>query len=218
MNNLPETIEKLFEELQNEINWLHARWIIYCGLFGHSEERLDLLNESSSAFFYVIEKTLFDQIILSICKITDRARTGKYENLTLPQLQERMEALGEQQLPSQLRKLLEDLDTKCEAFRAHRHTRLAHLDLDTALKGAAKELPIVLLQQRIEDALLLIRKYMNTSERHYAQRETRYQDLIMPTGSEALVKILKFGLRYKELVRDQKISRKDFQNCYWKDA
>jgi hypothetical protein len=217
MNSLPATIEKLFEEMRNEINWLHARWIIYCELFVHSEERVDLLNECASAFFYFIEKTLLDEILLSLSRITDRARTFKYENLTFGQLQERMEALGEQQLSSQLRKLLDNLDTKCEAFRTHRHARLAHLDLDTAMKGGAKQLPSV-SRQMIEDALLLVREYMNTIERHYLQSETGYQHFIMHTGSEALVTMLKFGLRYDELVREQKISWKDFQDWHWKDA
>jgi hypothetical protein len=217
MNSLPTTIEELFEELRNEINWLHAKWIIYRELFDHSEERVDLLNECASAFFYIIERTILDEILLSLSKITDRARTGKYENLTFAQLQERIETLGEQQLSSQLHKLLDDLDNKCEAFRTHRHTRLAHLDLDTAIKGGAKQLPSV-SRQMIEDALLLVREYMNTIERHYSQSETGYQYFIMHTGSEALVTMLKFGLRYYELAREQKISWKDFQDWSRKDA
>ena len=55
MNSLPTTIEELFEELRNEINWLHAKWIIYRELFDHSEERVDLLNECASAFFCMID-------------------------------------------------------------------------------------------------------------------------------------------------------------------
>lgn len=216
MKSLPATIEKLFEELRNQINWLHARWIIYCKLFEYSEEREDLLNECASEFFYFLKETLYDEIVLSLNRIIDRARTGKHENLTFAQLQERVEALGEQQLSSKLCKLLDDLENKCKPFRIYRHTRLGHLDLETAMKGGARQLPISRLM--IENALLLVREYMNTIERHYCQSETLYQHLIMHRGSETLVTMLKFALRYKELLREQKISRKDFQDWHWKDA
>ena len=128
-NSLPATIEKLFEELGNEIQWVHAKWMIYRELFDHSDERIDILNECASAFFYFIEQTLLNDVLLSIAKITDPARTGKRENLTLYQLQEQIETLGEGQFSSQLRELLADLNTKSVGIRTYRNKSLAHFDL-----------------------------------------------------------------------------------------
>lgn len=212
MNSLPATIEKVFEELRNEIHWVHAKWMIYRELFDHSDERIDLLNECASAFFYFIEQTLFGDVLLSIAKITDPARTGKRENLTLYQLQEQIETFGEEQFSSQLRKLLADLNTKSVDIRAYRNKSLAHFDLATAMRSAEKELSIS--RQMVEDALSLVREYMNTIQTHYSRSEAGYQYFILQTGSEALVTMLKFGLRYDQLVRDEKISWEDIQN--WK--
>ena len=78
------------------------------------------------------------------------------------------------------------------------------------MRGAEKELSIS--QQMVEDALSLVREYMNTIQTHYSQTETGYQHFIMQRGSEDLVTMLKFGLRYDQLVRDQKISWEDIQN------
>lgn len=49
-------------------------------------------------FFYVIKETLIDEVIVYICKLTDFACTGRYENLSFEQLQKRVKDQGEIQL------------------------------------------------------------------------------------------------------------------------
>ena len=93
MSDMPESMKDLFSELKNEILWLHARWKIYRQLFAHSARRIDLLNQSARVFFIIVHTTLLDEIQISFGKITDPALTGKHENLSLDQLQERVEVL-----------------------------------------------------------------------------------------------------------------------------
>jgi hypothetical protein len=217
MDTMPSDVKDIFEELQTEITWLHGRWIIYRQLFGHSERRVELLNACASAFFYIIQDILLNDIQVSLSKLTDPARTGKYDNLSLEQLQERIEATGDEQLAGRLRQLLNTLHDKCQAFRIRRNKRLAHLDLITAMQKGANSLPPI-SRQMIADALEIIREYMNVIDGHYCDNETVYEDFMMLSDGEALLTWLKHGLRYEELLQEQKVSWDDLQQSAWKDV
>jgi hypothetical protein len=133
MSQLPPAIGEVFEELNYQINWLHAKWIVYRQLFGYSERRIELLNECASACFRILHDALIGEIHVTLCKLTDPANSRKDENLSLEQLQKRLEAQSKDDLVNNLRTLLDDLKRKCEPIRLRRHKQLAHLDLNIAL-------------------------------------------------------------------------------------
>ena len=227
MSDMPESIKDVFDELKNEILWLHAQWKIYRQLFAHSARRVDLLNRSARVFFIIVHATLLDEIQLSLGKLTDPARTGKHENLSLAQLQERVETLGDQALSSQLNEILVELcgdrnnldkPGKCKAIRIRRNKRLAHFDLDTSLQLDAEPLPGI-SRQMIEDALSLIRKYMNTIGIRLSQTETAYERVTMSgDDGEALIAWLKDGLDFNELARKLKKGRNELRSGKWSEA
>lgn len=213
MSTLPKDIAELFEELRTEITWLHGRWIIYRQLFGKSKARIDLLNECASNFFYIVHDVLLGEIKVSLTKLTEPDK----KSLSLEQLQRRVEARGGKQLISTLRKLLDELHGKCQPFIAWRNKRLAHLDLNTALRVDSNSLPDI-SRQMIEDAMHLMREYMNTIERHYCNDPMGYEYFWMNGDGEALISMLKYGISYKELFQDGKISLDDFLRGKWRDA
>ena len=207
MNDMPESIKEIFDELKNEITSLHARWKIYRQLYGHSPDRIPLLNRCAPTFFFFIHGVLIDELQLSIGKLTDPARTGKNENLSLKKLHEQVKELGDEKLSSKLNDILVDLcgdhkpnkPGKCEAIRTRRHKRIAHFDLITSIQPGTDPLPGV-SRQMIEDVLASLRKYMNTIEGYYCQSEYRYHDpIIGPYDAEALVALLEYGLKFKHL-------------------
>jgi hypothetical protein len=218
MNNIPADVEEIFQELQTETTWLHARWIMYRQLFDHSPQRIDLLNECASTFFYTVQDVLIGDVQIALSKLTDPARSGVYENLSLEQLQERVEKLGQAGLQSTLRQILVELKQKCQPFRIWRNKRLAHLDLTTAMQSTLDPLPGV-SPQMIEEALELVRRYLNAIQAHYGDGETGYEHFIMTASDgEALVSMLKHGLRYGQLVEQRKIGFDDWEKSNWKDA
>jgi hypothetical protein len=218
MSDMPESTKDVFNELKNEILWLHARWKIYRQLFAHSARRVDLLNRSARVFFIIVHATLLDEIQISFGKLTDPARTGKHENLSLDQLQERVEGLDDTDFSARLRKMLDGIHDKCRVFRIRRNKRLAHFDLDTSLQLEGEPLPGV-SRQMIEDALSLIRKYMNTIGIHYIQTETGYERVTMSgNDGDALVAWLKDGLDFSDLARKLKKGRTELRSGKWNDA
>jgi hypothetical protein len=218
MSNIPSDVDEVFQELKTEVTWLHARWITYRQLFAHSPKRIDLLNECASTFFYTIQDVLIGDVQIALSKLTDPARTGANKNLSLEQLQERIEKRGEPNLQATLRQILDQLKQKCVPFRTWRNKRLAHLDLTTAMKSTPNPLPGV-SRQMVEEALELVRKYLNAIEINYDKSETGYEHFIMTaTDGEALISMLKYGLRYDQLIRERKIAIRDWEESDWKDA
>jgi hypothetical protein len=217
MNNIPSNISEVFEKLKIEVTWLHVWWKIYRQLFAHSGKRIDLLNKCAPTFFYVIQETLIDEVQVYICRLTDPACTGRYENLSFEQLQRRVEDHGEIQLSADLRNIIANLHDKCQVFRKRRNKLLAHLELNTVMQSSSNALPGI-SRQLIEEALKFMRDYMNTIDGYYYQRETDYEHFLMSyTDGEALVSMLKYGIRYDELLEERKVSFEDLNQSKWKD-
>jgi hypothetical protein len=217
---IPANIKDIYEELKGHVVWLHGRWILYRQLFDKSEKRIDLLNECASSFFYVIEDVLFRDVMLFLCKLTDpastRTRDGNSENLSLKQLQQRVE-VSEPHLAASLERLLKDLDDKCEDIREWRNKRLAHSDLITEMRNGASSLPGI-SRQMIEEALKLVREYMNMIENHYHNNTVAYDIFLMNKDADTLVSILIDGLHYKEFQQEKKITWDDWCQNHWKAA
>jgi len=217
MISIPKDIDEVYEALKTEITWLHGRWIVYRQLFAVSEKRVDLLNECASAFFYITQDVLLGEVLVSLSKLTERARPGKSGPLSLKQLQKRLAKHGDHALAAQTRSVLDTLQSKCEPFRVWRNKRFAHLDLTTAMKSSADPLPSISIQM-IEEALALVRKFMNKIELHYRDYKTAYEHFTMQSDGEALVEMLRYGLRYEELLREGTISYDDCHHGAWHDA
>src|SRR5205814_2375279 len=113
-----------------------------------------------STFFFIIQDVLIDEVQVSLSKLTDPAKTGKHENLSLEQLQTRLDNHADATLAASNRKILDVLHSQCAPFREWRNKNLAHIDLLTAMKAAPNPLPGV-SRQMIEDALASVRDYLN---------------------------------------------------------
>lgn len=211
---IPPSINEVFSELKEEVIWAHGRWLIYRQLFLHSDKRIDLLNEVAAAFFYMIQNLLQEEVQITLSKLTDPARSGKNENLSLVQLQERIEEVGNRDLSARLRVLLDRLTAECSSCRAWRNKQLAHLDLKAALKILPDPLPAVTVEQ-IESALGIVREYLNELEYFYTERQTGYDQFIMHSDGQALIAILKLGLRYDDLRKSGQISWDDSRESPW---
>jgi hypothetical protein len=217
MSAIPTPVAEVYEALKIEVTWLHGRWIVYRQLFGESDRRIDMLNECASAFFYIIQDVLIGEVQVTLSKLTDPDATGKHANLSLEQLQLQLETHGDKSLSSQMRSVLDELHVKCEPFRIWRNKKLAHLDLTTSMKSSPNPLPGI-SRQMIEDALTLLRTYMNKIEGHYNDSEMGYEDFSMLSDGDALLAVIRNGLRYEELLQQRVIPYDDWLRARWKDA
>lgn len=70
----------LYDALYNEILWIKIKWMEFEELYGYGANRIEIMNKSAPFFFFVVEKVLWNDIILGIARITDNQIVGTKEN------------------------------------------------------------------------------------------------------------------------------------------
>ena len=218
MSDMPESIKDIFNELKNQVTWVHTKWENYRQVFGTSEKRLRLLDECAHAFFLIIHNALIDDVLMSLSKLTDPAGKKTKKHLSFEKLQKRVKKNCDHELASELQARLDDLKKKSGVIRTHRDKRLAHLDSEVAMKQGLNLNKISV--KMVEEALALAGEYMNAIEGHYYPTEFLYEGGISsPRGDgNDLVAILKDGLRFKELLKAGKIPLEELCQGEWSDA
>lgn len=207
---MPPSIADVFTSLKDLVVETHFRWLTYRELFASSPARVELLNECASHFFAIIQDILLTDVQLNLCKATEPARTGKYENLSLEQLQERLATHGEWSLAQRCGQLLRQIQSLSEHIRDRRNKKLAHSDLASALGTTPTPLPGV-TRMAIEDTLHTVRTYMNAIESHYDNAETAYEHSIINEGATAIVARLRDSRRYREHIRAGRLPVDDWR-------
>jgi len=210
---MPQAIDELFEFLRREVVWLHGRWIVFEQLYNKSADRVELLNEAASTFFYLLQHMMLDDLQLSLSKLTDPAK----KNGSLQQLQRRLKKHGDPKLSADADKVLQKLIEAATPFRTWRDKQIAHYDLGVALQQHVQPMPDI-YYRALAEALRLVREYMNLIEGYYHDSTRAYENFIMHSDGEMLVNMLKFGLRYQELLHEKKLGFGDLRESRWFDA
>jgi hypothetical protein len=219
---MPTTIQPLWDALQHEVINIHAYWINYRQLFGKSAERLNLLNECAGNFFFIIHDALLTNVQLSLCRLAGPAETFGKTNATLDTLLNEIGVLHVPSLTAQLTHRVQAYSACCENIKLRRNKELAHADLGALLQrhGCGDGLSPIPgpLRQEIEDALAALRAFMNVVDGHFIGSPMAYEHFFSVDDGEALVDILKQGLRYRELTDAQQLPFDDLKRLSHYDA
>jgi len=146
-----EKTKDVYESLKREVTSVRMLWTFYKQLF-ETDDNDWLLSQNETLFaFFVFQNLLIDEVILIICRLIDRDKTGKgtktQDNLSLSQLTELLRSDGSYanlvsvptEKDSVLTKKIADLkDNKCKNIRDYRNKALAHSDLKLALEKLAE--------------------------------------------------------------------------------
>jgi hypothetical protein len=176
----------VYYALYNQVAWLHAKWIQYRALFGHSPERVDLLNGVAPSLFHLIQDVLWKDVLLHIARLTDPAKSAGKDNLTLRLLAE------ESNVPAGVEKLVQKATLESAFVRDWRNRRLAHADLGLAL-GAGAEPLAEASRAGIERALFSIRAVLNHIWQHYNGTEIGFESIRAAGDANALIRFLQSG-------------------------
>jgi|SRR2546425_256293 len=185
---------ELHFSLSNEVTWLHLKWKDYRALFAHSQGRIDLLNEAAPDFFGNLQRTLWEDVLLHLCRLTDPLKSMGRDNLTILQLPLLIEEIG---LREQVKSLVTLAGAKTQFARDWRNRRLAHLELPDF--DGTDSIPLAAAsRQHVEDGLAAIRQAMNGVEVHYQDSPVSYEHSIEALGGvDSLLAYLEKGLQDK---------------------
>jgi hypothetical protein len=191
-------------ELFSQVALLHIRWKSYRAFFAGSQRTIDLLNATAPSFFYDLERIMWEDVLLHLCRITHAQETMKKENLTIQKLPSLVSDLIVQ---NELEQLVKVAITKTSFARDWRNRRLAHTALPPLPGESAKPLATA-SRQHVEEALASMRSVMNCLESHYLGCPVLYEQAIEPLGGpDSLLSILRSGLEARtQYFRDQGVT------------
>lgn len=130
ISHTDEAAKKLVEKFCGQVVWLLKVRDIFAELFEDEQSEV-LMEKTARSFFVDLGSIMHCYLLLECAKITDRAKTGDKENLTIDNLIESIK------WPPDIRKKLEALRDKTNPFRNRilpaRHKLLAHSDKETVL-------------------------------------------------------------------------------------
>lgn len=200
---MDEHLQKVFDRIKQELNHIHYRWTLYRQIFGTNSSRIELINKTSSNVFVEFQRLVIDNMVMSLSKLTDRARMRGNDNLSYHYLIEKIKESGNVELVDSLQSELDELTATCEKFKKIRNKRVAHNDLVVALDEVNSPL-LGVSRADIEAALVHARNIMNQVELHFNDSQTLYEEIILPLtndGRSVLIWLQK-GLMYEQLEDD----------------
>ncbi len=178
----------------DELYYLYTKWDCFKLLFCSGDETISVLNYAAGFFFGIYREVLRDDIILSICRLTDPATTPvtgqDRSNLTLAHLSEAIPD-SDASLRQTLEEDLKNLKSQIADFRQHRNRRIGHYDLDTR-KGHPDALLPNLGLNETDDALAAISAFLNRIHQFYDQDENPYDMGIKAPGSGNTQELIDF--------------------------
>jgi hypothetical protein len=182
---IPTEISEVFYRLHNELFILYMKWNSFKTLYCTSDDNIKLLDESAKGFFVMHGDIMRDNIMMSICVLTDPAssRVGREirNNLTLKHVADIIPS-KDTSLIDEVNQLFESAKSPWEPFRSHRNRRIGHYDLNTVLKKTDELLPGVSISD-VDTALSLIANVLNAIETFYDNNKTAYHHGIYQEGN-----------------------------------
>jgi AbiU2 len=170
MSKMPNSVAEVHKDLVRVVITAHVRWTLALQLFG-SMDRVKLLYDVADVLFDQIKQTMISDVVLKLSQLTDKARTGKNENLS-PHRRREVVELNEPGLAAklQLDLLLRSMERACKSIREMRNRTIAHRDW-----GRRAEATPVTNKSEIDHALDLAAQVMNAVHLHYEKTTIRYE-------------------------------------------
>jgi len=187
----------LYHRLWTECVSLHWKWSEFIELYCTSEGRIAVLNSSAPSFFRMVEVSLHEDILLHIARLVDSPKSFGNHNLSVMRLPE----LVDPEIRVEVEQHLQTTEQKCGAARVWRNRRIAHRDLDLALRRPVEALPSV-GRDVITEALRSIANLLNILERHYCGAQVPYE-LSGSKSSVKMITLLRDGLEANNARRER---------------
>lgn len=187
--------------LWTELAWLNVKWKEFKTLFASSDEDVEILNSIAPAFFGHVQAVLWSDILLHVCRISDPAKLGTKENLTVQRLTEEIPD-SDAALRSDVECLLRAVRSGTEFARDWRNRELAHRDHERALNPDLHPL-LPATCNSVESALEAIAAVLNRVQSTVMHTEARYGDTIEPLGGAGVLlrKLREYQLCHLDLHR-----------------
>jgi hypothetical protein len=198
--NMPKEMEAEFRLIQHELFTIIAKWRSFVELYG-TESHVDLLNNAAPVFFRIVQDIFVDDVILSILRLLDPAKSMGNDNLSIAHLIDHLAQSGVGALHAEVTSLHSDIRKDSERLIKIRNKLLAHNDLSEKQNRSAS-LYAGVTKNLIDKQIQSLCSLMNRIHSSLSDTETYYESACdLPDGSPALLD----ALRTLEQVKKRKV-------------
>jgi len=174
-------LKQLYNELLDDFDWRRRKWSEFQELYVKGQERIDLLNETASNFFYFLQRFFFEDAMLNLSRLTDPARMMGNQTLSVLALPD---AISDPALKAAVQKQIKEVQKNCAFARSWRNKRIAHSDLTVRRQSNVQTLPKV-ESTHVDAAIKSIRDLLTLIGTHYGQLYTVLAS--DPWGAKSLI-------------------------------
>ena len=208
IDELGEKLGSIFYALLKELVCLNDKWDEFVTLYGTKPERLDLLNASAAHFFMVVQNVIWDDTLLHIYRLTCPSKSGRGKSANEQLTINRLPSLVDEEIHKTISKQVKIAVEKSNFCHEWRHNKIAHPNLDIALKKNIEPLPDA-SRAKVNEAIKAISCVLNTITKHYLNTTTDFEPIKMANGAESLLYVLDDGLKAQK-ERTQRIKERNY--------
>jgi len=183
-----------YNSLYNEIIWLHYKWSEFEEIYGTKESRIQIINQAAPFFFFIIQKVLWENILLGIARITDPAKSRGKKNITIQALPG---LIQDEKLKGKVEGSIKIILEKTEFCRDLRNRWISHHDYELSINDNAKPLENA-NRLLVTESLDEIENLINILLKEYFQSTLMLKVIRSSNGSLALLQVLRDGLKERE--------------------
>jgi hypothetical protein len=183
----------VYNELWQQLAWLHGKWDEYAELFGTNQSRVELLNEAAPRFFRTVQDTLWDDVLIHIARLLDPPKSAGRDNLSFLRLAPLVDAAIKPEVDSRITIAL----SACAFARDWRNRRIAHGDFRLAMQtpGVAPLTPTS--RQMVREGLESLCAVINAVGLHYLDTTNFFDAAGSNGGALQLLHVIDAGLTAK---------------------
>jgi hypothetical protein len=153
------TLDELLDEIEQDVFRLNHVWETFQYLFAKEKKHVDVMNAVSGGFFVMVRQLLFDDAILRVSKLTDRAGNLHQENVSLARLLQATDwETTDTRRWQHYRSRLAAVEAACKPCRDHRNKRVSHKALELFTKAISIQDPMM---KMIDDAREAIHGFLH---------------------------------------------------------
>jgi AbiU2 len=171
---IPQELQKLYGYLSGALIETYESFCTLERLY-MNEDVVALFNRTGAEFFALVQQLLVNDIILSIARLTDKAKTGTQENWTLSSLVLELSDPKYSELRTRLDEKRKRIEEMSQPVRLYRHKVLAHADRAERLKENTKlgeNITISLFRKLLK----AFADFLNTFDCEFTNATTDYED------------------------------------------
>ena len=187
-----EELDQLSEDLSRALVTLYEFKVV----FDDNEKQLELLNNTAPFFFLRLYDLYWNELIMSVSRLTDKNKQGKHNNLSVFILED-----FAADLPSEKKDLLRanllQISSEAQLIRKFRDKFISHRDKEvTRILPENRE---TLYVQKVEEVFTLIGDSINIFNLFYDNEYEYHKPSVVLYGAQTLLDYLDSGKTFKDI-------------------